>query len=46
MIDHLDLRRPIYRPAAASARVGRLDVALAWERDDAADAVPAAARSA
>jgi S-adenosylmethionine synthetase len=46
MIDHLDLRRPIYRAAAASGHFGRTDVEFPWERVDAVDAVLAAARSA
>ena len=43
IIDHLDLRRPIYRQTAAYGHFGRLDIDLPWERTDKAEALAAAA---
>jgi len=43
IIDHLDLRRPIYKKTAAYGHFGRLDLDLPWERTDKADALRAAA---
>jgi S-adenosylmethionine synthetase len=37
IIDRLGLRRPIYRQTAAYGHFGRADLALPWERLDAAD---------
>ena len=34
IINHLDLRRPIYRQTAAYGHFGRLDIDLPWERLD------------
>lgn len=34
IIDHLNLRRPIYLPTAAYGHFGRTDVDLPWERTD------------
>jgi S-adenosylmethionine synthetase len=44
MIEHLDLRRPIYRKTAAYGHFGRNDPDFTWERLDAVDAVREAAR--
>jgi S-adenosylmethionine synthetase len=46
MIDHLKLRRPIYRQTAAYGHFGRADRKFAWERTDATDEVAAKARVA
>jgi len=43
IIDHLDLRRPIYKKTAAYGHFGRLDLDLPWERTDKADALRSAA---
>ncbi len=43
IIDHLDLRRPIYRQTAAYGHFGRPDLDLPWERTDKAEALAAAA---
>lgn len=43
IIDHLDLRRPIYRQTAAYGHFGRDDLELPWERTDKAEALSAAA---
>ena len=37
IIDHLDLRRPIYRQTAAYGHFGRDDLDLPWEKTDKAD---------
>ena len=37
LIRDLDLRRPIYRPAAAYGHFGRSDKDFTWERTDRAD---------
>ncbi len=34
IIEHLDLRRPIYTPLAAYGHVGRTDLDVPWERTD------------
>jgi S-adenosylmethionine synthetase len=46
MIDHLDLRRPIYRKTAVYGHFGRDDVHFTWERVDAVDELQAKARAA
>jgi S-adenosylmethionine synthetase len=43
IIDHLDLRRPIYRQTAAYGHFGRDDLRLPWERTDKAAALAQAA---
>lgn len=43
IIDHLDLRRPIYRQTAAYGHFGRPDLDLPWERTDKAETLAAAA---
>ena len=43
IIEHLDLRRPIYRQTAAFGHFGRPDLDLPWERTDKAEALSAAA---
>jgi len=43
MIDHLDLRRPIFRKTAAYGHFGREDDDFTWERLDAVDALRDAA---
>ncbi len=43
IIEHLDLRRPIYRQTAAYGHFGRDDLDLPWEKTDKADALRAAA---
>lgn len=43
VIEHLDLRRPIYRQTAAYGHFGRNDLDLPWERTDKADELAAAA---
>jgi S-adenosylmethionine synthetase len=43
MIDHLDLRRPIYLPTAAYGHFGRDDPRFTWERLDAVDELQAKA---
>ncbi len=43
IIEHLDLRRPIYRQTAAFGHFGRPDLDLPWERTDMAEALSAAA---
>ncbi len=44
IIEHLDLRRPIYRDLAAHGHFGRTDVDLPWERTDKADVLRAEAQ--
>ncbi|TFG46908.1 MAG: methionine adenosyltransferase [Dehalococcoidia bacterium] len=41
IIEHLDLRRPIYRQTAAYGHFGRTDIDLPWERTDKAAALKA-----
>jgi S-adenosylmethionine synthetase len=41
MIDHLDLKRPIYRKSAVYGHFGREDVEFPWERVDALDELKA-----
>lgn len=43
IIEHLDLRRPIYRQTAAYGHFGRNDLDLPWEKTDKADALRQAA---
>jgi len=43
IIEHLDLKRPIYRQTAAYGHFGRNDLDLPWERTDKAEALAAAA---
>jgi S-adenosylmethionine synthetase len=43
IIEHLNLRRPIYRQTAAYGHFGRDDLDLPWERTDQADALAKAA---
>ena len=46
MIDHLDLRRPVYRNTAAYGHFGREDVRFPWQRVDAVDKLKAKAKCA
>jgi S-adenosylmethionine synthetase len=39
IIEHLDLRRPIYRKTAAYGHFGREEEAFTWERTDKVDAI-------
>jgi S-adenosylmethionine synthetase len=43
MIDHLRLRRPIFRKSAAYGHFGRDDIDFSWERVDASDELQAKA---
>ncbi|MGC4106496.1 MAG: methionine adenosyltransferase [Thermomicrobiales bacterium] len=43
VIEHLDLRRPIYRQTAAYGHFGRHDLDLPWEQTDKAEVLAAAA---
>jgi S-adenosylmethionine synthetase len=43
IIEHLDLRRPIYRQTAAYGHFGRHDLDLPWEKTDKADSLAKAA---
>ena len=43
IINHLDLRRPIYRPTAAYGHFGRTDLDVTWEATDMAETLRAAA---
>jgi len=43
MIEHLDLRRPIYRKTASYGHFGRSDPDFTWEKLDAVDAIRAEA---
>ena len=43
IIEHLELRRPIYRQTAAYGHFGRDDIELPWERTDKAAALASAA---
>jgi S-adenosylmethionine synthetase len=45
IIDHLNLRRPIYRQTAAYGHFGRNDLDLPWERTDKAELLATAAGS-
>ncbi len=42
IIEHLELRRPIYRQTASYGHFGRTDIDLPWERLDKVDALKAA----
>ena len=44
MIDQLELRRPQYQPLAAYGHFGRIDLPVAWEKTDRADALRADAK--
>ena len=46
MIDHLKLRRPIYRDTAAFGHFGRTEAAFSWEAEDMAEALSQAAGTA
>jgi S-adenosylmethionine synthetase len=46
MIDHLDLRRPIYLRTAAYGHFRREDALFTWERVDAVDELQAKAKAA
>ncbi len=46
MIEHLDLRRPIYRKTAVYGHFGREDPDFSWERVDAVDELLAKAKAA
>jgi S-adenosylmethionine synthetase len=46
MINHLDLRRPIYRKTAVYGHFGREDAEFSWERVDAIDELEAKAKAA
>ena len=39
IIEHLDLRRPIYNKVAAYGHFGRDDLNLSWEKTDIADKI-------
>jgi S-adenosylmethionine synthetase len=43
IIEHLDLRRPIYKKTAAFGHFGRNEPSFTWEKTDKADALRAAA---
>ncbi len=43
MIEHLDLRRPIYKKTAAYGHFGRSEPEFTWEKLDAVDAIKSAA---
>ncbi len=43
MIEHLDLRRPIYKKTAAYGHFGRSEPEFTWEKTDAVDAIRAEA---
>jgi len=45
MIEHLKLRRPVYRPTAAFGHFGRTGDGFTWEATDKADALKAAAKN-
>ncbi|MEL7265945.1 MAG: methionine adenosyltransferase, partial [Planctomycetota bacterium] len=45
IIDHLQLRRPIFRPTAAGGHFGRDGDGFTWEKTDKADALAAAANA-
>ena len=44
IIEHLDLRRPIYQKTAAFGHFGRSEATFSWEKTDKADALRAAAK--
>lgn len=46
IIDHLQLRRPIYKKTAAFGHFGRTEDTFSWEKTDKANALKAAAQSA
>jgi S-adenosylmethionine synthetase len=46
IIEHLDLRRPIYRATASYGHFGREEPGFSWERIDKADELRAAAGAA
>ena len=46
MIDHLKLRRPIYRDTAAFGHFGRTEATFSWEAEDMAEALSQAADTA
>ena len=46
IIEHLDLRRPIYRQTAAYGHFGRTDIDLPWEREDRVEQLRAAVAGA
>ena len=46
MIEHLKLRRPIYRATAAFGHFGRTEDSFSWEKTDKADALADASRTA
>ena len=46
IIDHLDLRRPIYKKTAAFGHFGRSEDTFSWEKTDKADALRSAAKVA
>jgi S-adenosylmethionine synthetase len=43
MIDHLQLRRPIYRATAAFGHFGRTEASFSWEAPDKAEVLREAA---
>lgn len=45
IIDHLQLRRPIFKQTTAGGHFGRSEEGFTWERTDKADALAAAAKS-
>ena len=46
IIDHLQLRRPIYKKTAAFGHFGRADSAFTWERTDKVAALSGASKRA
>jgi S-adenosylmethionine synthetase len=46
IIDHMQLRRPIYKKTAAFGHFGRADSAFTWERTDKAEALSGASKKA
>jgi len=46
MIDHLRLRRPIYRATAAFGHFGRTEESFSWEATDKAEALQAGSKAA
>ena len=44
IIDHLELRRPIYRKTAAFGHFGRVGDSFTWEKTDKAEALRSAAK--
>jgi S-adenosylmethionine synthetase len=45
IIDHLQLRRPIYKATAAFGHFGRTGDSFSWEKTDKAEALKTAAKS-